>query len=144
MRCRARRCPEGRRLALRYPQRQSALDQPRRREAPNNHLCATAAAIFGAATTSNCAGTMSRHSPVSPLIRCSRPQRGQVQSSVSITISTRGRCFGSDPRLRRRLALRLARSTGLAAISSLAQPARPLRARATSAFSRVLKKIGSK
>jgi len=43
---------------------------------------------------------MSSRSPVSSPIRCSAlPQHGQAWSSISTTISTRGRCAGSDPRV---------------------------------------------
>ena len=47
---------------------------------------------------------MSSRSLVSSPIRCSAsPQHGQAWSSISTTISMRGRCAGSDPRFIRRL-----------------------------------------
>src|SRR6516164_3058633 len=63
-------------------------------------------AYLGRCTTStrNCAGTTSSRSLTSSPIRCSAPlQHGQVLSSTSTRVSTRGRCAGKDPRLARRL-----------------------------------------
>src|ERR1700681_4535284 len=50
----------------------------------------------------NCAGTMSSISVRVSSIRCSAPpQQGHSLLSTSITTSSRGKCAGSAPRLRR-------------------------------------------
>src|SRR6266576_1871216 len=63
--------------------------------------------------TRNCAGTMSSRSLLSSPIRCNSPwQQGQILSSMSTTISIRGKCAGNAPRLPRRLRARAIRPPG--------------------------------
>ena len=83
--------------------RPPTIDQPRRRQGLHDTVLASPAGIFGP----NCAHTISSRSLLSSPIRCNSPwQHGQVLSSMSTTISIRGRCAGGAPRLIRRLSAR--------------------------------------
>ena len=95
--------------------RQAALDQPRRRGRLHDNVLASPAGIFGPAHDEH--AELRRHD-VEPLahvladpVQAFR-QHGQAWSSMSTTISMRGRCAGSAPRFVRRLAARAARSAG--------------------------------
>src|SRR3954471_24657797 len=73
-------------------------------------------AYFGRRVTSTryCAGiTSSRDERSSPITCIAPPQQRQAVSSGSMTISTRGRCSGSEPRPARRVSVRARLTAGL-------------------------------
>ena len=119
--------------------RQSALDQPRRRRRLHHPVLASPAGVFGPADDEH--AELRRHDvePLAPVLADPMQralQHGQVLSSISTTISIRGRCAGSDPRFMRRLAARLRpafrRGLVLAWPHQLPRPARRLRGQAAS------------
>ena len=82
-----------------------AGDRPLRCWGLHHRLLAGPAAVAGRRITftRSWAGTMSSISLVSSPITCKAPpQQGQLLSSTSTSTSTRGRCAGKAPRLRRR------------------------------------------
>jgi hypothetical protein len=90
--------------------------QPRRRGGLHHHVLTSPAAVFG---TANYQHAELRWHDVETFAYIladpvqGSPQHGQVRSSMSTIISTRGRCAGSEPRFTRRFADRLLRSAAL-------------------------------